>query len=224
MPLASVALNEARLLLNDTAAKLYTDTILLPVLRKAYRELQQELVDNGVATAKEATAALTVPANTTVINSTSTPALPTDLLYPIMLHERFEGQEDVDYVEMDERPWPPDLTQNSRLQYWTWAEGEIKTPGATGITILRIRYWKDLAAIVDGTTNIPILDSVTFLAARTAAIAAFSIGGAPTKSQALQGDAEVALNRLVSTAVKNRQAMPVRRQPFRGFRRSFFWR
>jgi len=224
MPLASAALNEARLLLNDTAAKLYTDTILLPVLRKAYRELQQELVDNGIATAKEATAALTVPANTTAIVSGGTPALPTDLLYPIELHERFAGQTDIDYVEMDERPWPPDVTQISRLQYWTWAEGEIKTPGATGITVLRIRYWKDLAAIVDGTTNIPILDSTTFLAARTASIAAFSIGGAPTKSQVLQGDADKALETLLSTAVKNRQAMPVRRQPFRGFRRSFFWR
>ena len=228
MPLASVVLQEARVLLNDTAlagGKLYTDTVLLPILRKAYRELQQELVDNGISTAKEATAALTVPANTIIIATGTTPPIPTDLLYPIMLHERFQGEADVNYVKMEEKAWPPDVTQTERLQFWTWAESEIKTPGATGITILRIRYWKDLAAIATAATDIPILDSTTFLAARTATIAAFTIGGAPSKSQSLQADAEGALVRLISTAVKNRQAMPVRRQPFRSFRRyGLFWR
>lgn len=226
MPTATVVLDEARLLLNDVGAKLYTNTVLIPVLNKAYRELQQNFVDNSIATTKEQTAALTVLANTTVLNFTSSPPLPANLLYPIMLHEKFAGQADTEYSKMIERGWPPDLTRSDRLMYWTWEDDSIKLVGAIGTVVLRIRFYGSLAVIDNPSDSILILDAETFLAARTAAIAATVIGASPTRGQLLQGDAEQALGLLLSTNVKNRQAIPVRRRPFRAFRFGgrLFWR
>ena len=225
MPLASTIFDEARMLLNEPAAKLYTNTILLPVLRKAYRELQQEMVDNGISVARDQSTALTLPANTTAITFSSSPALPSNLLYPIMLHEKFSGQSDNEYVLMQEKVWTPDETQSERLQYWVWAEDEIKLLGSTGVTLVRLRYWGSLTAIVDGTTNIPIRDCETFLSSRTAAIAAYVIGRMPTIGEVLNADADKALGLFLSTGVKNRQALPTRRKPFRAFRfNRFFWR
>ena len=218
MPLASVVFAEARMLLNDVAAKLYTDTILLPPIKKAYRELQQNLVDNGVSVARDQSTALTVGSTVEVLNFASTPALPSNLLYPIHLDEKLVGQADTDYVPMTERAWPPDLTPSDLRQYWSWLEDEIKIPQATGSTVIRVRYWGGLAAITGASTDIPILDSETFLASRTAAIAAFSLGKQPTLAAILNEDAEKALAILLSTSVKNRQALPTRRRPFRSFR------
>jgi len=228
MPLASVALDEARFLLNDVGAKLYTNTVLLPALKKAYRELQQQLVDNGVSVAREQTAEIEVPANTIEISiGAGANDLPENLLYPIMVHEKFQNESDTEYRKMEERTWTPDLTPSDRLQYWSWRESNTMFfIGAVGIVEIRVRYWGSLSVIADETTNIPILDSETFLAARTAALAAFSIGGNAEKAGTLSGDANSALEVLISTAVKNRQALPVRRRPFRAFRYGsrLFWR
>lgn len=223
MPLASVALDEARILLNDVGATLYTNTILLPYLKKAYRELQQQLADNGVSVTREQSSALTLAANVTVLNSSSTPALPTDLLYPITLEEKLSGESDINYIPMQEVEWIDNFEQTERLQVWSWRENEIKLNGATGTTLVRIRYFKSLAAIVDSTTNIPILDSETFLGSRTAALAAFTIGGSVDKATVLSTDAESALATLLSTQVKNRQNQPVRRKRFRSFRTRWGW-
>jgi hypothetical protein len=221
MPLASAILDESRnVYLNDPLAKLYTNVTLLPILRKAYRDMQQEMVDNGISVSREASAALTLVANTLSISSASSPALPTDLLWPIELHEKFSDEADTAYVPMIERAWEPDATQSQRLVYWTWREEEIKLVGATGTVLVRIRYFKSLSSITDANTNIPILDSQSFLAARTAALAAFTIGNSPTKASALSDEANSLLETFLSTAVKSRQDMPIRRPGFRGFRRS----
>ncbi len=226
MPTAGDVFSEVRLLLNDTAAKLYTNTILLPVLNKAYRELQQNFIDNGIAVEKEQTAALTVPIGKTLIDFSTTPALPDNLLYPIMLYEKFLGQADTEYSKMIERGWPPDLTQSDRLMYWSWEHEALNFVGAIGPVELRIRFYGRLPVLTDAMDDLIILDCETFLAARTAAIAATVIGASPTKGQLLQGDAENALGLLLSTNVKNRQAIPVRRRPFRAFRFGgrLFWR
>jgi hypothetical protein len=220
MPSAAlVVFDEARLLLNDTAAKLYTDAKLLPCLQKAYRELQQNLKDNGVSSAREQDVPLTITAGLTVLDYTSGPPdLPANLLYPIMLHEKYVGDADINYIRMQETTWTPDASPETRLLYWSWRNSTLQFVGATGDIEIRIRYWGGLAPIVDNTTIIPIEDSETFLAARTAAIAAATIGAMPTKADLLQEDAVQALNILLSTAVKNRQSLPVRRRPFRSFR------
>ena len=217
MPLASVPLDEARAELNDVGAAIFTNTVLLPFLKKSYRELQQELNDNGISYSREQAANINITAGMTALTFASTPALPTDLLYPISISEKVSGADDSTFVPMVESTWTPNLTQTSRLIYWTWREDEIKFVGATSVVPIQLRYFKSLAAIADSTTNIPILDCETFLAARTAALAAFSIGGSLSRAEALSNDADRAMDRLLGTAVKNRQQMPVRRRKFRPF-------
>lgn len=50
---AEDALNLARALVNDTAATVFTDTLLMPLLNSAYRGLQRELAENGVSVMAE---------------------------------------------------------------------------------------------------------------------------------------------------------------------------
>lgn len=219
MSLASEVLNEAReVYLNDPNAKLYTDVILLPFLRKAYRDLQQELIDNGVSVARENSSELTLAANTTSITFVSSPALPADLLYPSKLDEKRVGEENKSYIPMTETTWEPDIQKQERLRYWSWRENEIKLVGATATAVVRIKYWKSLAAITSANSEIPIIDSEGFLSARTAAMAALTIGKSTTLSNAFQGEAESELETFLSISVKNRSNQPIRRRGFVAFR------
>ena len=220
-PLASEVFDEARFLLNDTSAKLYTNTVLLRPANKAYRELQQNLNDNGLATAKNFTDEITIPQGIQDISfdASPDPELPDNLLYPIELHEKFQNEDDSQYVPMVERSWTPDITPSDRMQYWTWEQNEILMPGASGIVEIRIRYFGGYPALEDGDSEIHVLDSITFLAARVAALAAGTISGNYDKALVLGEDAEKALGLLLSTMVKNRQALPTRRRAFRAFRR-----
>src|SRR3989304_3632608 len=80
MALVSVALDQARAVLNDTSSppKFYTNTVLLPHLKEAHRELQVLLWENGLPVIKEVTAVIDVAANATSLGAN----LPVDILEP----------------------------------------------------------------------------------------------------------------------------------------------
>jgi hypothetical protein len=226
MATAGDVMDFARVLLNDQAASLFTNTALLPVLKISYRELQQKMNLNGLSVDKEQSASIVIPSGTTSIvfgAMAPAPALPADLLYPIELKEKITGQPDNTYVLMNRTPFVPDLPQVSRLVYWTWIQEEIRLVGANTDVPIYIRYYMDLATLTDNTTEIPILDSDIYLAYRTAAIAASTIGGMPSKGAILDNQAALALDDFLGIGVSNRQAMPVRRRPFRSFGRRSFW-
>ena len=220
---AGDVLDFSRVLLNDQAATLYNNTAMLPVLKVAFRELQQKMNLNSLSVDKEQSAMITIPALATSIGFATTPALPSNLLYPIELKEKIAGQPDATYTAMTRSPFVPDLTQVSRLMYWTWIQEEIRFVGATTAVPIYIRYYLNLAALSSASTVIPILDSDIFLAYRTAAIAATTIGGMPSKGAILDSQAAMALDDFLGIGVSNRQAMPVRRRPFRSFGRRSFW-
>src|SRR5271154_3433178 len=90
---AEDALTLARALVNDSAAAVFTDTLLMPLLNSAYRGLQRELAENGVSVlveqqdlnlATDPTSGVTP----TEISDASSPQLPTDCMVPHMLWER----------------------------------------------------------------------------------------------------------------------------------------
>lgn len=211
---ASAILDRVRVLLNDVGAAIFTNTVLLPYLDKAYDEAQEIMEDNDIPTQNERTATLSVPANTTLLNYTSTPPLPTDFLYPVRLWERNSGSSDL-WTPMDPTRWEPNRQRESYLLDWTWREEEIKLIGATQARDLRIDYKKVLTAITTTAITIPAHRLKTFLESRTALLASFMIGENETRSATLQQDAELAMERIISVGVKNRQAVPVRRLPFR---------
>lgn len=222
--LASDIMDEARVLLNDQAAANYTNTVLLPVVKKVYREAQQKIGNVGGPVVKEQTATLTIPALTTKITFSSSPALPAALLYPIQLQEKVSGEDDSRYMDMHEREWVPTTTQDTRLRWWSWIDDEIRFLGATVPVPILIRYYGGLAELAAANSPILILDAKSFMAARTAAIAAFSIGGSLQRAQVLQQEADDSLETLLERIVKNRQGVPVRRKKFKAFRWRPFWR
>jgi hypothetical protein len=211
MALISSVYTEARVLLSDTAASLFTDATLLPFVKMAYSDLQRKFQLYDVAVNKEITASINVPANTVILPST-----PADLLYPILLEERQVGGVETDYKEMDENDWELDgIAQQPELQVWAWRENEIKLRGATLAREVRLKYVKTLADIIDGTTVVGIIDASDFLAARSAAIAAESVGQNSDKAGTINQAAMAILDDLIGIGVLKNQSQPRRRLPFR---------
>lgn len=207
--LASEPLIEAKVLLNDPNGTIYVDSQLIPLLQKAYRELQTKMMLNGLPVLKEATTPQVVAAGTDKLGDGS--GLPTDFVYPIELAERTPGSNEF-FIPMTETQWELDEAPVPFLRYWNWREEEIKFLGATADREVRIRYMKGLTRITDSNTPIGINNAVSFLASRTAAIAALVLGSNPTRAEAINGDASVALDDLIGILVKREQGIGVRRR------------
>lgn len=206
--------SEARALLNDLGASIFTDTALLPLLKKAYQELQDELILNSSADFKEQddTVFLSNGAVTTIDPAVILP----DLLYPLQIWEKSSNANpDTDYELMTEFRFGPDVVQEQKMRYWYWADEKIQIPGClTNGIVLKVKYLKLLPALVDVNSSIPIINCQTFLASRLAAIAAFSIGGNPDRAEVHNADANLRLTKIIQTLVKRQQNLPGRRQPF----------
>lgn len=206
---AATILTGAKPLLNDPSGIIYSDAALLPLLKKAHRELQQRLTRSGHQTTKEVSAPILVTAGTVRLGDGA--GLPTDLLYPVSLKEKAVGATNDNYVDMLEQSWEEDRVAQSTLMVWTWREDEIKFVGATVNREVLIRYRKG-AVITSVGSVISILDCETFLESRTAAIAAAVLGENYSRAEALNTDAEMAYDVLSGTMTKGRQNQPVRRR------------
>jgi hypothetical protein len=213
---ATAIYTEARALLNDTSAAIYTDAVMLPFINKAYDELQSIFNDNDIPVNAEDTLVLTVPANTVTLSLTSTPALPADFMFPITLWERQQADNlQSDFMLMFARRTLPKRDPDTYLIDWVWQGEVIKLIGATAITEVQIYYKKKLTAIASGATEVLITDAKTFLAERLAGMCSFYIGENETRAATLQQAAELSADRLISRIVKMRQDTPVRRLPNR---------
>ena len=212
MSLAAVAFTTARSLLNDAAGTLWTDTVLLPFLQEAHRELQVRLDLEGIPVIKNISAILSVPSGNT--NLSQLPGFPTNLVKPELLKERKVGQLDRDFIEMNEVSFIPNEQQTDRLRYWSWIGEQITTLGATGATEVLIRYWGGLALPLSGADNLGFLYAENYIGPRTAAIAAGSVGNDTIRTQ--QGtEADAKLDFVIRMNVKGMQNLPVRRRPYR---------
>jgi hypothetical protein len=209
---AGTVITEIKGLLNDPTGSIYPDPALIPLLNKSYRELQTKLAALGISVTREVSGNLPIPTGLTSLDDGS--GLPIDFLYPIELGERATGSQDK-FLPMEEREWEPDATQQSLLRFWVWREESLKFVGATTDRELKIRYVKSLPTVSDLTSPILITDSISFLAQRTAAIAALLLGSNPTRADTLMTDlygAQGPWEDLKATKVKRMQNIPVRRR------------
>lgn len=207
--LAGQIITAAKPLLNDPQGIMYTDTALLPLVSKAYRELQIRLSRAGMGPTKEQSDRLSIPAGTTVLGDGS--GLPPGLLYPIEVKEGTPGAPLSSFVTLTETTWEPNHAQGPELGVWSWREEEIKFVGSTANREIYVRYMKGLTPLTAVTSPIYILNSELFLEARTAAIAAAVLGENYTRANALNDDAEQWYDVLIGTLVKRGQRYPVRR-------------
>jgi hypothetical protein len=218
---AEDALNLARALMNDSAAVVFTDTLLLPFLNSAYRGLQRELAESGVSVLAEQQDLDLEQDPTTGITSTeisdaSSPQLPTDCLMPHTLWERATANTTDVFVPMEKFTSGGgmlNLQPSTYLRLWEWREDKINLIGASQAITVRIRYEKVLPQLTLGTDPIQIRSATDPLAFATAALAARS-RGARALAQDLLGTAQMATEELIQRYVRPEQIKARRRRPY----------
>lgn len=215
MALLSVALTEARALLNDPAGTLWTDAFLLPFAQKAHREMQIKIACNGLPVLKKKTAVIDVLAGATDLGVDQ----PADLIEPIAMSERATGTTDL-FVPMIERDRKPDEIVGSTLRYWWWEEETIRFLGATTTRDIQLYYLKGLTVPAAGGASIGLLLGETYIGPRTAALAGASIGN-NTVLDTWTPDADARIEDIVKYNVQGQQNLPVRRRAYRPRRRVY---
>lgn len=217
---ASTVFAQSAALLNDTVQAVFTDEVQAPYLNLALQELQEEFELNNVAVTNSTSAVITVPAETTQITREPTvadalPHYPNDLVEIQQLWEQNSG-ETRNYIPMTRKEFLPYYLQpTNNLIFFTWKEQIIEFIGATADITVKIDYVKALfVPITLGTQTISIINSQTFLSFRTAALCAKYIMENESRSDELNQEAKLAIDRVEGLASKGRQSIQVRRRPF----------
>jgi len=170
----SQVLTTARTYLNDDNATQFPDPVLIPKCQEAHRELQEELWVGGSPNVRALTATLHYVANATVL-----PALPANFLCPM------QGFENAWPTPAAPTVWTPmteaffnplGLAQGPTLGFWQWQNETITLIGATVDRSVLFQYRALIAIPILSTDLIGILFGESYLAARTAAIAAGTVG------------------------------------------------
>jgi hypothetical protein len=78
----------------------------------------------------------------------------------------------------------PLIAPQTALNYWHWDGENILFTGATSVREVLVFYWRSLPLPQSGTDTLQIIDGEMWLAPRTAAIAAASVGEETTAGAA----------------------------------------
>ncbi len=207
-------------LMNDAAGTVYTAAVILPFIKLANEDLQGELLDAQIPYLDEEASEQDIAVGALVLTT-----VPSDMVEPIEIHERISTSTLItDYVRMERKDPLPDEQQVERLHYWQWREQAVGFLGATTIRGIRLRYKKLISALTGDASTIAMQHSKVFFAYRTAAHLRAFIEENPEGAGVLYNLAEDARDKLIALAVKNNQALPIRRRTyssrFREFRRS----
>jgi len=219
MPLIAteITTEAAEVFLNDSSRATWTDTVLLPYLKRAYADLQLELFLNGMIVLDERSAELTLPALSQSMEGSS--ILPSDLIQPVRIFERASST-DKWGSPMEQKDWEDNDDPNlfGYLGHWAWREQDVKFRGANRDILVLLQYRKELSAIASLGSTIPIFNSKPFLAAKTAAYASGFGGGNEARATVCGSIAGTALSKLISIQVREEQ-LPVRRKSYGHSRR-----
>lgn len=216
-------LESSRIHLNDEMALYWPDNRLLPKLQEAHRELNNELVLNGIPVLHQVSVTLSVPANTTDL--TTVTSYPADMIVPIWLKERQVGQQDQDFTDVQQVNFLPNIQKDTTLNFWSWIGEKIMLVGALNATEVQLRYEKTMTTPVQVNDTIGVYLGESFLSYRTAALAAASIKDYD-QSKYLDGIAQTNLGKVIGLNVKALQNLPVKRIPYHrryGNGRSWFF-
>jgi hypothetical protein len=206
---------EARAILDDNDALVFTDAVLTPFANMGYQKVELEAVNRGWPSLRNVATA-TIPAGATALTASTTPAIPSDMFAPLEILERKSGTTD-NYTIMTQVDELPEVDQDTFLQYWAQRDGAsgvgIYFVGATEAQDIKIHYQRTLASLVNTTDPVGITRSGNFLALYTAAMAAGSRGS--PAAGALMGQAKEELDTLITSIVRSLQHMPNLRRPYK---------
>lgn len=169
--LASDIMDSARIFLNDNAATLYTNTSMVPYVRKSNENLETLLLANGVQVQNVKSTAITVAANALTLT------LPADFLVPIRLYERDANDAQNDWIPMTEKIWEPeDVIPTNTLRFWAFRNNRIYFIGSIVTREVLLEYSRQLAVITGENSPEDFVLSKNYLAAKTAELCARYIG------------------------------------------------
>lgn len=216
---ASTVLGKAAALLNDPARTTYTYAALVPYLNMALQELQEYFELHNAAVTDQVSSVINIPTGSTVIsyNAVGQPALPNDLIEPLQLWERPEG--DDPFVPMTRKEFLPHFLEGtpiSQIVYWAWQSNEIRLLPANQDNDIKIDYTRNIfTPAVDESSIINVVNGQTFLEYRTAGLAAEFIERNLGSANSLNMYADLAKDRATGITVKSKQNIMTRRRPFR---------
>lgn len=204
-------LNQAReVYLNDIEGVTYTDNVLLPYVKAVYSQYQSELEVNGLQFINSIKN-ISVTAGTTILIT------PADFMYPISLQERDSGSTDNSaFMEMEQREWEPSRQQTNTLGQWVFRNGEVRFLGSTADREVKLYYQSIFPSLLDGSSLVKG-NCITFLAARTAAMAFLFLAQNETLAQVAEDVAKAELEKIIRVNVKRSQSLSARRKPYRPF-------
>lgn len=214
---AGTVMDAAAALLNDVAKSTYTYTVQIPFLNMSLRELQELYEQNQIPATDVLSAILTVPSGTSEISFTSSPALPSNLIEPQLLWEAPSGT--TPFTPMTRVNWIPQTqigVEISQFVVYVWGDQKIKLLPADADIDIKIQYTRNLFATVTADTDqLGVINAMSFLQYRTAALVAEHIEENKVRSDQLNNDASLALDRAIGIGTKGRQAITIRHRPFR---------
>jgi hypothetical protein len=207
--IASDVMERSRAVLNDIAIDLYSNEVLQPYLRIANDDLSDELVDNGATVDKEVSTDIILPVGLKTLT------LPDNVIVPIELFEKNQGEDDSYYKKMDQVSFLPNGLPGTKLSYWSWREQNVNFLGSTQVKAVRMRYYRLITDLIGVNSPVELTHALNYLAYHTAALAAEHIGQNRAKAIDLESQAIEKLKKLIKKEVKQSHTKAIRRRPFR---------
>lgn len=229
--LAGDVMDGAASLMNDTAKTTYTYAAQLPYLKIALQELREYYQLHNLPVVEEVSAVIQINSPVAVIpynglGTPTNPSLPSDMVEPLQLWERTRGIDP--WIPMTKRDFLPhelEGVQTSQFVFYSWQKNEIRVLPSNQNNDIKIDYQRQLfMAIVNESSQINVVNAVTFLEYRTAALCAEFIERNKPSADGLNAYAALAMDRATGISVKGTQNIMTRRRPFRaGYKRSGGW-
>lgn len=214
-------------LLNDSAQEEYDNVVLLPFLNMARNELQEVFELNEIPVVHETSAVINVPSGQAAVVFAPDPPivgvdyLPSDLIEINRLWMSQEGQGNWVPVTKREYLTQDELNNNSEVGYftvWAWMNQEVRLLSANADLDIKLDYIKYLFALLeegDLDDDILLINVITTLQYRIAALAAEFIMENEGRAASLNANASSALDRSIGISTKGKQSIMTRRRPFR---------
>lgn len=217
---AGEVMDRSAALLNDPAKTDYTYLAQLPYLNMAIDELVESLEESNSSPTNQTSATITIPIGTnklTPIENVVGPHYPADLVEIQGIGERAGGSAD-SFVPLNRRDFLQVFPPNNSLIFWIWEDQMIKFNPNGAITIRDIQLKYVRQAIVQASSETSIIGAInarSYLSYKTASFCALFIGENETRAQALDDQANRAIERLTGINNKGRQQIMTRHRPFR---------
>ena len=214
--------------MNDPAKTDYTYPVMLTYLNMAIDELVENLEESNSSPTNMTSTTIVVPVGSnkiTPLENPTPPHYPADLVEIQEVSERVSGTNDR-FLGLSRREFLQATPASNSLMFWCWEDQQIKfnPNGALTTRDVQIQYVRQAIALATGPADvIGTINARSYLSFKTAALCCMFIGENPSRAQELNGQAELALERVTGINNKGRQQIMTRHRPFRASYKTRSW-